>query len=222
MRDGLVHPTAIIGDDVTLGSDVVVGPFAIIGGRVTIGDGCWIGAHTIIGAPPEIRGGAHPNDWVASTDHGVTIGARSVIREAVQIHAGTAAATRVGADCFLMNQSYVAHDCVLEDGVTLAAHVSLAGHVRIGRSANLGLSVAVHQRRVVGPFAMVGMSSTVTRDVPPFVTAYGVPARAMGINRVGMERAGFAAEDVTAVISGDGHRQVGLAAHYEWFRTAAS
>lgn len=220
MPRATIHPTAIVGDAVELDDDVTIGPFAVIGGRVRIGAASWIGAHAIIGAPPEIRGGAHPVDWAEG--HGVVVGERTVIREAVQIHSGTAEATRIGSDCFLMNQSYVAHDCVLDDGVTIASHVSLAGHVRLGRSANLGLATSVHQRRVVGAFAMVGMSSAVTRDIPPFSKAYGVPARVAGINVVGMQRAGFDEADIAAVVAGAGHLRPELAPHFDWFQAAGT
>ena len=47
------------------------------------------------------------------------------------------------------------------------------------------------QRRVIGPGAMVGMGSVVTRDVPPFAKAYGNPCRVRGANAVGMTRGGL-------------------------------
>ena len=47
---------------------------------------------------------------------------------------------------------------------------------------------------------MVGMSSVVTRDVPPFAKAFGNPAVVRGANVIGMERSGIAAE-VIAVLS---------------------
>jgi UDP-N-acetylglucosamine acyltransferase len=38
-----------------------------------------------------------------------------------------------------MNQVYIAHDCSVGDGVTLASSVLVAGHFSIGRNANIGM-----------------------------------------------------------------------------------
>jgi UDP-N-acetylglucosamine acyltransferase len=75
----------------------------------------------------------------------------------------------------------------------------LGGHAIVRRGANLGLNVSVHQRRSIGALAMVGMGTPVTRDVPPFATAYGVPPRVHGVNRFGMTRAGIAEADIATV-----------------------
>jgi UDP-N-acetylglucosamine acyltransferase len=69
----------------------------------------------------------------------------------------------------------------------------------VRRGANLGLNVSVHQRRSIGALTMVGMGTPVTRDIPPFATAYGTPPRVHGVNRFGMARAGVAEDDIAAV-----------------------
>ncbi len=124
-----------------------------------------------------------------------------MIREYAQIHQGWKQPTAIGDDAFIMNQVYVAHDCVLEDGVTLASSVLLAGHVHVGDRANLGLGTAVHQCRYVGRGAMVGMSSVVTRDIPPFAKAYGSPARVASANAVGMRRLDVPEDDIAALVA---------------------
>ena len=86
------------------------------------------------------------------------------------------------------------------DGVTIASGVAIGGHVTIGRNANIGLNASVHQRRVVGAFAMVGMGSVVTKDVQPFVKAFGNPCAARGVNSVGLERAGLDAAEVDRIL----------------------
>ncbi|SOC46983.1 UDP-N-acetylglucosamine acyltransferase [Blastococcus aggregatus] len=195
-----VHPTAVVGPGVELGTDVVVGPYAVLTGPCRIGDRTWIGAHAVIGAAPEIRGHEPGLPWAdAAHDIGVEIGQDTTVREFATVHRGTHRLTRIGARCFVMNKVHVGHDAVVGDDVTLAVSAILGGHVEIGDGANLGLAAVLHQRRVVGPGAMVGMGAVVTRDVPPWATAFGSPARVHGVNEVGMTRGGIGAVDIAAV-----------------------
>jgi UDP-N-acetylglucosamine acyltransferase len=194
-----IHHTAVIGDGVEMGSGNVIGPYAVLLGPVKLGDGNWVGPHVVIGTPAEIRGVDHGTDVGGASGAGVDIGDGNVIREYTTIHQGRHAATRVGDDCFLMNKVYIAHDGAIGDKVTMASSATLGGHVRVGTLANLGMGILVHQRRVVGPVAMVGMGSVVTRDVPPFALAYGNPCRVRSANRIGMQRAGIADEAIDAL-----------------------
>lgn len=192
-----VHPTAVIGDDVTLGDGNVIGAFAVILGPARIGDRNWIGPHVVIGTPAEIRGIDH-GLIAGGIGTGIQIGDDNVIREYTTVHQGHYATTVIGNGCYLMNKCYIAHDDVLHDGVTMASSVTLGGHVQVGTGANLGMGAIVHQRRVIGGLAMVGMSAVVTRDVPPASLAYGNPCRVRSANRVGMQRAGVSADVITA------------------------
>jgi UDP-N-acetylglucosamine acyltransferase len=196
----LVAPTAFIGPGVELGVDVVVGPFAVLLGPARIGDRVRIGPGTHVGGPPEIATVRQNDPWTGDLDHHeVVIGADSVLRDHVVIHHGSVRPTVVGERCWIFSRAYLAHDVHVGDGVTLSAGVALGGHVTVRRGANLGLNVSVHQRRSVGALAMVGMGTPVTRDVPPFATAYGVPPRVHGVNRFGMARAGVGEQDIAAV-----------------------
>lgn len=186
-----IHPTAVIGPEVTLGSGNTVGPFAVLQGPLVLGDGNWVGPSVVLGTPPEVRGFDH-GDWESpGQGHGVDIGSGNVIREFATIHAGWQARTKVGDDCFIMNKVYVGHDGHIGSGVTMAAGVNLGGHVVVGEDANLGLGAQVHQRRIIGPGAMVGMGSIVTRDVLPFGKVYGNPARIAAANVFRLRKAGW-------------------------------
>ncbi len=192
-----VHPSAVVGAGVELGERVTIGPNAVVLGPARIGDDCWIGPGCVIGTPPEISSEPHNRAWDGElAHHGVEIGPRTVVRELSTIHQGSYRPTRIGADCWLLNRVYVAHDCQVGDGVTLSAGASLGGHIRVGDRVNVGMNAVVHQRRVIGVGAMVGMGSAVTKDVPPFAKAYGSPARLHGVNSVGMTRSGVGEDAV--------------------------
>lgn len=202
-----VHPTAVVGPGVELGVEVTVGPHAVLLGPLRIGDRCWIGPGVVIGTPPEVASLPQNAAWTGDlTHHGVEIGDDTVVRELSTIHQGSHRPTRVGSRCWLLNRSYLAHDVQVGDDVTVSAGVSIGGHALVGRFANLGMNAAVHQRRVVGPGAMVGMSTAVARDVPPFAKVFGSPVRVRGVNGVGARRAGHDASvvEVLAVAYGAG------------------
>jgi len=84
-----VHPSAVLGRDVRLGSDVSIGPYAVIGNAVELGDraaigpGCVIGDRTVIGRETLLY--AH-----------VTLYPNCRIGERVTIHSGAV----VGSDGF--------------------------------------------------------------------------------------------------------------------------
>lgn len=195
-----IHPTAIVADEVQLGDGNVIGPYAVLLGPLQLGDANWIGPHVVLGTPAEIRGIDHGGDLEAPpVGNGVRIGNHNVLREYTTIHQGHYATTVVGDDCYLMNKVYVGHDGEISDAVTMASTVTLGGHVRVGRGAHLGMGATVHQRRVIGPLAMVGMGAVVTADIPPYALAYGNPCRVHGANRVGMQRAGLSETTAAAM-----------------------
>jgi UDP-N-acetylglucosamine acyltransferase len=127
-----------------------------------------------------------------------TIGDGNVFRENCTVHRALAAgnATRIGNRCLFMVDAHVAHDCTVEDGVVLTNGTMLGGHVTVGEKAYLGGASAVHQFCRIGRLAMVGGMGRVVRDVPPFIMLDGVSAMVVGLNKVGLRRAGFTPEDM--------------------------
>jgi UDP-N-acetylglucosamine acyltransferase len=131
----------------------------------------------------------------------VVIGDRNVIREGVTIHRSTQSGgvTRVGSDCFLMAYAHLAHDNQIGDRVIIANNAALAGHVQVADRAFLSGNVGVHQFCRIGRLAMLGGNSKAVQDCLPFVIADGHPARACGLNVVGLRRAGIGAAQLRAL-----------------------
>ncbi len=71
--------------------------------------------------------------------------------------------------------------------------------MHIGDWVILGGFSNVHQFCKIGDHAMVGMSTSLTQDVPPFVILNGNPAAAHGINIEGLKRRGFSREQISAI-----------------------
>ena len=123
------------------------------------------------------------------------------IREGVTIHRSTKEdnPTRVGDGCLLMANSHVAHDCQLGSHVILANSTGIAGHVHLADRVITSGMVGVHQFVRVGKLAMLSGGAMVPLDIPPFCTAQGERARLVGLNVVGMRRAGMTREEIMEV-----------------------
>ena len=78
--------------------------------------------------------------------------------------------------------SYVAHDCVIGDFVTFAPGVMCLGNVHINNHAYIGAGAILKQGStekplVVGEGAIIGMGAVVTKNIAPFTTVVGIPAK---------------------------------------------
>jgi len=49
----------------------------------------------------------------------------------------------------------------------------------------------VHQFCAIGAYSLTAFGSGISKDVPPYVTVGGTPARAHGLNMEGLRRRGF-------------------------------
>ncbi|TWT38079.1 Acyl-[acyl-carrier-protein]--UDP-N-acetylglucosamine O-acyltransferase [Posidoniimonas corsicana] len=205
-------PLARISRQAHVGVGVSIGPFCVIEPGASIGDRCQIAAHVTIksgvtlGSDNVVEEGAvlggRPQHLNRIENPGpVVIGDRNVLREHVTIHQAMHAdgETRIGSECLLMVGAHVAHDCLIGDNVVLTNNVLLAGHVQVGDRAYLGGGSAVHQFCRVGRIAMVGGLARVAQDVPPFVMIDGDSSLLVGLNRIGLKRAGVSPEEVKRI-----------------------
>jgi len=205
----VIHATAIV-DGAKLGADVSVGPYAVIEEGVEIGAGCRIAAHAVIkrhtrmGARNRVYEnaviGGDPQDFKfdPATVSRTEIGDDNVFREGVTVHRGSRpdSATRIGSHCFFMALAHVAHDCTVGNHVVMVNNSGISGEATVGERAFLGGAAGVHQFCRVGRNAMVGMNSKLVQDALPFCVTDGNPARARGLNLVGLRRAGFKAAEI--------------------------
>ncbi len=204
-----IHPQSVVSSRAKIGRDVVIGPFCVVEEGAHIGNGCRLeGRVTIkqgthVGENNHIFEGCVFGGWpqhLASTDAcgEVIIGSGNIIRENVTVHRAMkeGIATVVGDNCMIMVNAHIAHDCRVGDNVIMANNVMLAGHVSIGNRANLSGAVGVHQFCRIGDYAMVGGQAHVMQDVPPYMTVDGLTSRIVGLNQIGLRRAGFSTEDI--------------------------
>jgi UDP-N-acetylglucosamine acyltransferase len=209
----VIHPTAVVDPAVKIGDGTVIGPYCVILGPCRIGIDCRIGPHVVIGTTSEHAGEMvlpaipefgsiderNTELWFGGLGCGIEIGNSVIIREFSVINQGTSCATHIGSKSFVMNSSYIAHDCQVGIETKIGPVASLAGHVSVGDQATVGMKASVHQHRRIGALAMIGMNATVVHDIAPFALAMGTPARETGVNANGLERAGYSLSDIAAL-----------------------
>jgi len=188
---------------------VSVGPFCVIEPDTAIGEGCRLASHVVVksgttlGKSNEISegavlGGLPQHLKVHQRVGRLKIGDGNIIRENATIHAGLEESdcTIVGDNNMIMVNAHIAHDCCVGDHTIIVNNAMIAGHVTIGSRAYISGATGIHQFCRVGQLAMVGGQAHICQDVLPFVTIDGLSSEVVGLNRIGLRRNGYIAEDI--------------------------
>jgi UDP-N-acetylglucosamine acyltransferase len=206
-----IHPSAVISPEAKISPDAMIGPYAVIDGPVSIGPGCIIhsGAkllgHLTLGARNVVHSTAVLGDWPQDRkykgEHSeVLIGNDNIFREGVTVHRGTGLNTKtlIRNRCYLMVNSHVGHNCIVDDDVTLVNGALLGGHVHIAERAIIGGNTAVHQFCRIGRLSMLSNACCMNVDVPPFFTSMTTNTLTQ-LNAVGLRRSGMTKESIDAI-----------------------
>ncbi|ADE54629.1 acyl-ACP--UDP-N-acetylglucosamine O-acyltransferase [Coraliomargarita akajimensis] len=204
-----IHPTAIIESGAELDDGVIVGAYAYVGPHVKIAKGSEVMHHATVDGATEMGqdNEVHPYAYVGGKTHDkkfkggiqrLEIGSGNIFREYVTVHCATSEEllTKVGNHNLILSYSHIAHECEVGDHLVMSSHAALGGHVIVGDHVNIGWGAGAHQFCRIGDYAMVGATSKVVQDVPPYMISDGSPATARTINKVGLERAGFSKEEI--------------------------
>lgn len=107
------------------------------------------------------------------------VGCHVEIGEGACLAPGSAITTRVrlGRHCILNVNASISHDCVIGDFVNVNPAATLCGHVTIGEGSTIGAGATVIDNISIGEWSVIGAGAVVIDDVPPRVTAVGIPAR---------------------------------------------
>lgn len=213
LRDTVIHPTAIISPQATIGAGVFIGPYCCVGPQVTLGDGVRLISHVIIEGHTEIGEGTEiypfasiglaPQDLKYQGESSrLIIGKHNKIREYVTMQPGTAGfnlLTQVGDHCLFMASSHVAHDCKVGNHVIMANNATLGGHVVVGDNVIIGGLVGVHQFVHIGHHAFIGGMAGVNHDVIPYGSVTGNHSNLSGLNLIGMRRKSIPKKEIDEI-----------------------
>src|SRR5512147_1013411 len=200
----VIAPTARIDPAATIGPRTIVGEYCVIEGDVTIGGFCllepyvYVKRWTTMGDRNEISAGTvlgtDPLDKAFTGERSyLRIGSGNKIREHYTISRGTQpeSVTVIGDGNYIMTSGHIAHNCNVGNDTVICSCALVAGHVEIEDRAFISGGVGIHQYSRIGTLAIIGGMSRVNCDVSPFFTYMGYRMKPMGLNLVGLKRAGL-------------------------------
>ncbi|MFH1428316.1 MAG: UDP-3-O-(3-hydroxymyristoyl)glucosamine N-acyltransferase [Candidatus Margulisiibacteriota bacterium] len=192
---GMIHPSAVIGEGVSMGKGVRIGANCSIGNNVVIGDyttvysGVNIYAKVKIGAHVVLHSGAvigaegfgflrHADNIVKIPQIGsviiedyVEIGANSTIDR------GTIGATIIGAGTKIDNLVQIAHNCKIGKNCLIAAQSAVAGSSELANGVTMGGQSGVIDHVKIEDNVIIAGRAGVTKDTPSNTIVSGFPAR---------------------------------------------
>jgi bifunctional UDP-N-acetylglucosamine pyrophosphorylase/glucosamine-1-phosphate N-acetyltransferase len=178
--------------EVTLGQDTVIYPNTYLQGKSVIGEGCTIGPNTII-RDSQIGAGCQIFFSVvekAILEENVDVGPYAHLRKGAHlakgVHMGNFGEVKnsyLGPGTKMGHFSYIG-DATIGEGVNIGAGTITCNYdgekknpTEIGEGVFIGSDTMLVAPVKVGKGARTGAGAVVTRDIPPYSLAVGVPAR---------------------------------------------
>jgi UDP-3-O-[3-hydroxymyristoyl] glucosamine N-acyltransferase len=198
--EGGIHPTAVIGKDVTIGIGTRVGPGAVLEDGAVVGCDCYLMARvvvhtgTTIGDRVIVQAGAvlgstgfgyarnrqtgeyliFPQQGKLVVEDDVEIGANTTIDR------GALGETRIGRGSKIDNLVHIAHNCTIGKNVVIAAQTGISGSSVVEDGAILGGQVGIGEHATVGTGVILGGGAGVLSGKKmrgPGEVFWGRPAR---------------------------------------------
>lgn len=112
------------------------------------------------------------------------LGSHVRVGEGVVINARVTVAPNAFLDdfCVINRNASIGHDTKIGKHALIGPGSNLGGSGQVGDHSTIGMQACVFDKVHIGPWAVVGGGSVVTRDIEPRTVAYGSPAKAVRQN----------------------------------------
>lgn len=162
--------------NVYIGDNTIIFNNVVILNNVSIGSNCIIHSGSIIGHD-DFSYIEFNNQKIMITHHGgVVIGNDVFIGAGCVINRGTLDDTIIGNDVKIDAQCHISHNTIIGDGCAFVSGTRIYGSVKVGDNVYIATST-IKNGVSIGDGAIVGMNSTVMKNVDPHTTVVGSPAK---------------------------------------------
>lgn len=162
----IIHPTAVIGQNVRIADDVSIGPNAIIEDGTVIGQGTQIAAGVVIGAEGLQTYTLNGRKSLIRHAGGVRIGHNvAILANAVVSKAIYPDYTEIGDNTQISLLSSIGHQSRIGSDCSIAGNVLIGGSVVMGDGVWVGPSATIKDGLVIDANAQIKLGSVVVKDV---------------------------------------------------------
>jgi acetyltransferase-like isoleucine patch superfamily enzyme len=153
-----IHPTVVIGDNVSIGERVAIGAYSVVHDNVLIGDDSIIGPHCILGEPLAdfYKSPAYANPHLA-------IGENSLMRSGTILYAGS----ELGSHFECGHRVTIREHTKIADHVRIGTLSDIQGYCELGRYVRIHSSVHIGQKAKIGDYVWIFPYSVLTNDPHP-------------------------------------------------------
>ncbi len=162
-----MHANVVIGNDCWLGEDVVLHPNVVLYDKCVLGNRVVIHANAVIGADGFGYRFQQGKHVKVPQLGHVVIGNDVEIGAGTAIDRGAFQATTIGDGTKIDNLVQIAHNCKIGKHNILAAQVGIAGSATTGNYVMMGGQVGIKDHLTIGDGALIGAQSGVIHDIPP-------------------------------------------------------
>ncbi|MFB2800292.1 DapH/DapD/GlmU-related protein [Shewanella seohaensis] len=172
--------SACIENGVVIGANTIIEHNVVVHKGTQIGSNCIIRANTVLGAQGFGFEKGPNGSWLRFPHLGQVI-----IQDNVEIGAlnsvcvGTIGNTVISSGVKTDNLVHIAHNCTIGKNSILTACAELSGGVTLGDNVWIGPNSSTMQKVKIGNDVMVGLASTVTKNIENGLVVAGSPARVL-------------------------------------------
>ena len=175
-----IDSSVVIETGVIIGNNVTIGPNSVIRKGTIIDDDVTIGCCSVIGSEgfQAIRGFKQHIKHIGRCHicNGVNIGDNTTICNSL-----FEGATIIGEYTNIDNHVQIAHNCIIGKHCVITSMCTMMGTTELEDNVWLAPNSIILNKKRVGKNAFVGTFSFVNRNVKPYTTVFGIPAKKIEI-----------------------------------------
>ncbi|MFB6306578.1 MAG: LpxD N-terminal domain-containing protein [Flavobacteriales bacterium] len=175
-KDTVIHPSAVLGDNIKIGNNCRIHPGVVIGDRTVIGDNVVIRENSVIGTPAFYYKNRRTHYERLKSCGNTEISDNVEIGALCSVDQGVTGTTKIDKGTKIDNQVQIGHDTIIGQHCILAAHVGIAGCVHIKNKVTLWGQVGVISDVIIGEEAEVYGQAGISKDLKGGKSYIGSPA----------------------------------------------